>query len=294
METLTNGRICGYEVHPAATLFPLIEGEEFDALVEDISVHGQIHPITLDNEGRIIDGRNRARVCERLKVVLLTVPFTGDDPTAYAVSSNLHRRNLTDAQRAMIAAKIATREVGYRGFSGRQSDDIITLPLPPSLADAAQLLAVAKPQVITAKRVIRDGTPDLAALVADGKAPIATAARVATKLTPEEQDAYAANVRAGADPVKTAPPGRVREERRKASASKERPPAPPKFGARRRHREQIEALIAALEGAVTAFEDVTSLDQTVDAGEAARLTGGLTKQIRSLNRINSLIKERTQ
>ena len=42
-----------------ADLFPLIEGEEFQELVEDIRRNGLRTPILLDPDGRVLDGRNR-------------------------------------------------------------------------------------------------------------------------------------------------------------------------------------------------------------------------------------------
>lgn len=283
--------ICGYEVHPAADLFPLIEGDEFDALVDDIAAHGQVHPIALDGEGRIVDGRNRARACERLGLAPVTVTHEGD-ALAYAVSCNLHRRNLTDAQRAMIAARLAKREPGNRGVTKQLRH---MTELPPSQAQLADLLAVNQEQIGKAKRVLREGIPELADLVADGKAPVTTAARVATELPPEEQAEFVAKVRSGADPVKAAPPDMAQKVRRGTAEPPARPPAPPKFGGgRRKHLGQIEALIATLDGVVMAFDGVDGLDRSIDAGEAARLTGDLSRQIRSLNRINSLLKERTQ
>ena len=46
------------EFHELANEYPLIEGDEFANLVEDIRKKGVIEKITL-HEGKILDGRNR-------------------------------------------------------------------------------------------------------------------------------------------------------------------------------------------------------------------------------------------
>jgi hypothetical protein len=58
--------ICGFTVHPAAAVFPLIEGDEFDDLCDSIRSHGVQHPAVLRGT-ELLDGRNRMRACERLK-----------------------------------------------------------------------------------------------------------------------------------------------------------------------------------------------------------------------------------
>ncbi len=112
-----------YTVHPYAATFPLIEGEEFGALVTDIRDHGLAHPIILSADGKIlIDGRNRYRACEAAGISPLTdrVPeaFTEEHILDMIVSENVRHRHMTPGQLAFAAldykefhaAAIRTRE----------------------------------------------------------------------------------------------------------------------------------------------------------------------------------------
>lgn len=58
--------IGGYRVHPAASVFPMIEGDEFDDLCESIRNHGVQHAAVVRGD-ELIDGRNRMRAVERLR-----------------------------------------------------------------------------------------------------------------------------------------------------------------------------------------------------------------------------------
>jgi len=91
--------------HPIANIFPLLQGKEFEALVEDVSTNGLVQPIT-KHDGKILDGRNRYRACLKSGVAPIFHTFSGDDPVAFVVSANLHRRHLTPKQKRELIAKL--------------------------------------------------------------------------------------------------------------------------------------------------------------------------------------------
>ncbi|NJQ03344.1 ParB N-terminal domain-containing protein [Streptomyces sp. PLAI1-29] len=86
-------------------LFPALDEDDLNALAEDIKEQGLLYPVVLDRSGRVIDGRNRLKACEIAGVEPAYTTYDGDDPDRYALSANVHRRNLTKGQIAMITAK---------------------------------------------------------------------------------------------------------------------------------------------------------------------------------------------
>jgi len=95
-----------YLFHEISSYLPLIEGDEFNALVEDIRQFGQIEPAVLLN-GTLLDGRNRYRACKQIGIELKVREWkpseaTGMSPLQYVISENIMRRHLNDAQRGEI------------------------------------------------------------------------------------------------------------------------------------------------------------------------------------------------
>jgi len=96
-----------FEAHPAAKLFPMMSGDAFEKLVEDIKENGLVEPVVV-HEGLLLDGRNRAAACEQSGAEVRTVPWDGrgGSPVHFVISQNLHRRHLTTSQRAAIALEL--------------------------------------------------------------------------------------------------------------------------------------------------------------------------------------------
>lgn len=104
--------IGGMKVHPAASLFPLIEGQEFDDLVYSIKTLGVLQPIIVSN-GYLIDGRNRLRAVQKLRlegcnIDLPTEEFKKDvrSVSEFIFELNFTRRHLTPDQMATICADV--------------------------------------------------------------------------------------------------------------------------------------------------------------------------------------------
>jgi ParB-like nuclease domain len=104
------------EVHPAADAFPMLPDDELTALAGDIKANGLIHPIVIDADGILIDGRNRLRACELANVEPTFTALNGHDARAFIVSANINRRNLKKGQQIMALAIIyPIPEKGGRG-----------------------------------------------------------------------------------------------------------------------------------------------------------------------------------
>jgi N6-adenosine-specific RNA methylase IME4 len=200
----------GIPFHPLADIFPLIEGAEFDELVRDIARHGLNEPIILLG-GKILDGRNRYRACVAAKLlppsldqVTVTqlkhfryfVAAGAPEPSqeellAFVLSKNLHRRQLNESQRAMVAANIASMRQGER-------TDIEPSANLQKVAQnqAAERCNVSARTVADAVKVKREAAPELRQAVEQGHIAVSVAAK-ASALAPEDQREIAEKARAG-------------------------------------------------------------------------------------------------
>jgi ParB-like chromosome segregation protein Spo0J len=84
-------------------LFPPISEEDFNKLAADIKLNGLHQPI-VRYQGQILDGNNRYRACELVKIAPKFAEFAGDDAAArnYVISANIHRRHLSREDRKAI------------------------------------------------------------------------------------------------------------------------------------------------------------------------------------------------
>lgn len=154
-----------YKIHPAADVFPMMADDEIDALAADIKANGLREPIILHGS-LVLDGRNRLEACRRAQVTPTYREVKTSDPVAYVVSANIHRRHLTTAQRAAIAAELANLENGSNRYEKKVGVQNCTpTPEPPkTLEEAAELMNVSRRSAAEAKKRMRDHPEEHAAV----------------------------------------------------------------------------------------------------------------------------------
>jgi N6-adenosine-specific RNA methylase IME4 len=185
----------GIPAHPYANLFPMLSPADADALRDDIAANGLRERIVI-LDGQILDGRNRYLALygftdeglppegdERwISQFRRFVPAQDGDPLAWVLSKNLHRRHLSESQRAMVAAKLES----FRHGGARQNSSEQDANLRLDRKGAADALHVSERSVNSAREVIDHGAPELVAKVDAGEVAVSAAAEVA-KLPVSEQ-----------------------------------------------------------------------------------------------------------
>lgn len=191
-------------VHPSAEIFPMMADAEIDTMAADIKANGLRFPIVLDEEqGSILDGRNRREACRRAGVKITTwdVVAPGTDPLKFVISANLERRHLSEGQRAMVADNIVTTKKGgdhgqaAKRWGSSSSTNSSIEPLVHehkennqiSQADAADIMNVSQTSVKRAATVRNKGAPETIAAVESGEISLAKAEQIATQVPKDQQ-----------------------------------------------------------------------------------------------------------
>ena len=165
------------KIHEIAQILPAMSEREYAELKASIEANGLMQPITA-NQGAILDGRHRERACRELGIEPKFVEYNGDDPLGYVVLMNVHRRHLSESQRAMIAVKIATMKQGAR-------TDLPQI-CGKSQSVAATMVKVGIRTVQSAKKVVARGVPQLQKAVELDEIAVSEAAAIA-ELDPKVQ-----------------------------------------------------------------------------------------------------------
>lgn len=185
------------QYHEVSNIFPLMEGAEFEELVNDIERSGLRVPIFVAPDGSIIDGRNRYRALVELGLE--------DDPEYYVefdeefdgsvinfvLSMNLRRRQLTKSQAAAAAAlALPYYSAQARERQGTRTDvecneENIVEKIPPSETGKARDFAAeafdVNPRYVSDAAAIQEKAPEVFDEVMAGSKSLAKAKREVLK-----------------------------------------------------------------------------------------------------------------
>lgn len=113
-------------IHPAADVFPLMDGDEFAELCESIQKHGIRQPV-IYCDGMLLDGRNRVRAARLSGIATANIPSVniGDDvdPFEFAWSQNCERLNYAPGLKAEIRVKILAASEAFRVERTRAAEE---------------------------------------------------------------------------------------------------------------------------------------------------------------------------
>lgn len=98
-------------------IMPDLTPEEYEALKADIQVNGVQIPIEVDEEGNILDGYHREKICRELGINCpknVRAGLSEEEKIEFAIRINLNRRHLTVEQRRELAKKLREEGWSYR------------------------------------------------------------------------------------------------------------------------------------------------------------------------------------
>ena len=253
--------------HPLSAAFPSMEPEELEALTKDIAEHGQ-HEVIILYQGKVLDGWHRYQAC----IAAGRTPETanlpvGEDPVAFVLSHNLHRRHLSQGQAALAVVTCNSwRKVGRPQNNPAIVAELTTKELAKQAGTGTRTIERAKTVAET----------DLADKVRDGELSIQKAAEIAKLPEPERAAAIETGVIPKPEPAPTPEPAPVETVTIPKEEFEEM-------------REMIETSLAeekALE---------TIMDGDDKLAEAVAVIKRQTAQIETLQtRINGLMNEKNE
>jgi len=187
--------------HPIADVWPMMDEAKLAELADDIRKNGQLVPVWL-YEGKILDGRNRWAACKIAGVEPKTKEYTGDEPTAFAVSLNDRRRHMNKGSLAAVAAELepffaADAKRRQRDSGGDKKSEIARSvmekipepiekkPTPPARQEAAKSVGVNDRYVSDAKKV-KTEAPEVFERLKAGKITLQDAKREVAKKPTDE------------------------------------------------------------------------------------------------------------
>jgi ParB-like chromosome segregation protein Spo0J len=147
-----------------ASLVPKLSSQEYEFLRQSIKQNGLYIPIIVNQNGVILDGHHRYKICQELGInpSVLVREFTDKrDEWLFVINSNLKRRQLNSFQRAQVAlkSKPVLIEIAKNNMSagGKGSKSLEALDEKGVIGELAKLGCVSHETVRKVERIIGSG-----------------------------------------------------------------------------------------------------------------------------------------
>jgi hypothetical protein len=113
--------------------------EEFFQLAADMSANNLIMPLVVTPDHQVLDGRHRIAIADTLWLPVKVSLFTGSEDSAIraVLSMNVHRRQLTAAQRGLLVRELYLKQARIAAGPGATESRILELAVKQSGALAS-------------------------------------------------------------------------------------------------------------------------------------------------------------
>ena len=166
--------------HPLSAVWPDLNLTDHAALEKSIAERGVLFPITI-HEGQVLDGWHRHQIAQSLGLDCPTEQLPeGEDPIAFVMAQNQHRRHMKPGQWAAVLAQLEALPQG-RPRSDRQI---------ATAEELAEENPVSRRTIQTVRAIHRDA-PDLVEPIKQGVITPHDAAQIADQEPAVRQEAVA-------------------------------------------------------------------------------------------------------
>lgn len=257
--------------HPLSSAFPAMPADEYQALVDSITVNGVLNPITT-YEGMVLDGWHRFNAANEAGVKCPMVELDGTDPQAFVIAQNKDRRHIAQGQIALAVAAVYK----WRPGAGRpEKNSAPGAGLIKTTAEMAALAGVGTRTMEQAKTVEAKGTDKVKEAVKAGQISVKKAAEIA-QLPAKEQAKALKAPKQEAEDVKYFGPSDEEIQAAQAEAAAD--------------MASLDKLMAADDKLAAAVEEIKQLRLQLAAVESQR-DGYMNRSNELISRISSLKRQ---
>jgi 16S rRNA G966 N2-methylase RsmD len=159
-----------------ANLVPPLTDPEYNSFKQSIKNNGLWYPITINQQGIVLDGHHRFKACQELGIIPNTEVKTFDsllEEKLYVIDCNLQRRDLNPFQKIVLTLKRKPilQELAKQNMSKGGKGDLIKSTLDTN-KEVGKIAGVGKDTVRKVERILEKGSQEVINKLRQGKSTI--------------------------------------------------------------------------------------------------------------------------